>query len=145
MRQTTETVAEITAKFRERALLVPQYAGDEDMRRTRYHDMLRADIREHVSFSACPTLDSMIARAREREIYLEHIRKRKVEEGHVMGALGKKPKGSDVGPKGQQGRGRCRKCGKAHEGACRLGSSGYYKCGKSGHYSRDCTAPAAVI
>ena len=50
MRQTTETVAEITAKFRERALLVPQYAGVEDMRRTRYHDMLRADIREHVVF-----------------------------------------------------------------------------------------------
>ena len=73
MRQTTETVAEITAKFRERALLVPQYAGDEDMRRTRYHDMLRADIREHVSFSAYPTLDSMFSRAREREIDLEHV------------------------------------------------------------------------
>lgn len=40
MRQTTETMAEITAKFQERAVLVPQYAGDEDMRRTRYHDML---------------------------------------------------------------------------------------------------------
>ena len=77
MRQTTKTVAEITAKFRERALLVPQYASDEDMRRTRYHDMLRADVWEHVSFSACPTMDSMITRAREREIDLEHIRKRK--------------------------------------------------------------------
>ena len=93
MRQTTETVAEITAKFRERALLVPQYAGDEDMRRTRYHDMLRADIREHVSFSACPTLDSMIARAREREIDLEHIRKRKAEEGHCYGGFGKEAQG----------------------------------------------------
>ena len=62
-----ETVAEIIVKFRERALLVPQYAGDEDMRRTRYHDMLRADIREHVSFFACPTLESKIARARERD------------------------------------------------------------------------------
>ena len=81
LQQTTEIVAEITAMFWERALLVPHYAGDEDMRRTRYHDMLRADIREHVSFSACPTLDSMIARAREREIDLEHIRKRKSEEG----------------------------------------------------------------
>ena len=29
--QTTETVAEITAKFQERALLVPQYAADEEM------------------------------------------------------------------------------------------------------------------
>nr|KAJ0216168.1 hypothetical protein LSAT_V11C300131450 [Lactuca sativa] len=50
MRQTTESVAEITAKFWERALLVPQYAGDDEMQRTRYHDMLRAEIREHVSF-----------------------------------------------------------------------------------------------
>ena len=30
--QTTETVAEITAKFREQALLIPQYATAEDMR-----------------------------------------------------------------------------------------------------------------
>ena len=145
MRQTTETVAEITSKFRERALLVPQYAGDEDMRRTRYHDMLRADIQEHVSFSACPTLDSMNARAREREIDLEHVRKRKVEEGQTTGASGKKPKGSDGRPKGQSGPGRYRKCGMPHEGACRLGSSGYYKCRNTGHFSRDCTAPAPVI
>ena len=41
IRQTTETVAVITTKFRERALLVPQYAADEDMRNTRYHAMLR--------------------------------------------------------------------------------------------------------
>ena len=132
MRQTTETVVEITAKFRERALLVPQYVGDEDMRRTRYHDMRRADIREHVSFLACPTLDSMIARAREREIDLEHIWKRKVEEGHVMGTSGKKPKGSDAGPKGQSEPGRCRKCGRPHEGACRLGSSGCYIAARRG-------------
>ena len=62
---------------------MPQYARDEDMRRTHYHDMLRADIWEHDSFSACPTMDSMISRAREREIDLEHIRKRKAEEGQV--------------------------------------------------------------
>ena len=101
MRQTTETVVEITAKFWERVLLVPQYEGDEDMRRTRYHDMLRADIREYVSFLAYPTLDSMIARAREREIDMEHVRKRKVEEREAIGASGKKPKGSDGRLKGQ--------------------------------------------
>ena len=87
----------------------------------------------------------MIARAREREIDLEHIQKRKAEEGHVMGASGKKPKGSDAGPKGQQGRVRCRKCGKAHEGAYKLGLSGCYKCGKLWYFIRDCTAPAPVI
>ena len=77
MRQTTELVAEITIKFREWALLVPQYAGDEEMRKTRYYDILRANIRKHVSNSACPTLEDMIARAREWEIDIEYIRKRK--------------------------------------------------------------------
>lgn len=60
MLQTIEMVAEITAKFQERSLLVPQYARDEEMRKTRYHDMLRVDIWEHVSYSTCPTMDSMI-------------------------------------------------------------------------------------
>ena len=34
LQQTTETVAEITTKFRERSLIIPQYATDEEMRRT---------------------------------------------------------------------------------------------------------------
>ena len=101
MRQPIETVAEITAKFRMRALLVPQYVGDEEMRKTHYHDILRADTREHANDSAFPIVDSMIARVKEREIDLEHIRKRKAEEGQVNGASGKKPKGSRL--KGQSG------------------------------------------
>ena len=45
LQQTTETVMEITAKFRERALLVLQYVADEEMKKARYHEMLRSDIR----------------------------------------------------------------------------------------------------
>ena len=71
------------------------------MQKTRCHDMLRADIREHVGYSAYPTLESMIARAREREIDLEHIRKRKSETAQVTGVSGKKPKGFDAMSKGQ--------------------------------------------
>ena len=145
MIQTTESVAEITTKFQERELLVPQYAGDGEMRKTRYHDMLRADIQEHVSYSACPTLESMIAWARERELDLEHIRKRKTETEHVTGVSGKKPKGSDVRSKGQSGQSRCRKCGRPHEGACRAGSSGCYKSGKTGHFGRDYIAPVPTV
>ena len=145
MRQTTETVAEITAKFRERPLLVPQYLGYEEIRKTHYHDMLRADIREHVSYSAYPTLESMIAKAREREIDLNHIRKKKAKTEQVTGVSGKKPMGSDSRSKGQPGQSRCRKCSMLHEGACRAGSSGCYKCGKTGHFGMDCTAPAPTV
>ena len=93
--QTTETVAEITAKFRERALLVPQYAADEEMKKARYHEMLRSDIRQFVSRSSCKTLDDMIARAREREIDLEMEKKRKLEAASGTGSSGKNPMVSD--------------------------------------------------
>ena len=67
---------EITTKFWERALLVPQYVADEEMKKLRYHDMLWDDIRKFVSISGCKTLNDMISRAREREIDLEHLWKR---------------------------------------------------------------------
>ena len=61
--QTTKTMADITAKFRERALLVPQYVANEKMKKTSYHDMLRDDIREFVNFYCCKSLEDMISRA----------------------------------------------------------------------------------
>lgn len=62
------------------------------MRKTHYHDTLRANIQKHVSYSACPTLDNMIARAREKEIDLEHLRKRKAGEGRLLGFRGRNPR-----------------------------------------------------
>ena len=41
------------------------------MRKTRYHDMLRDDIRDFMSFSGYKTLNDMIEMACEREIELE--------------------------------------------------------------------------
>ena len=46
LRQTIETVAEITSKFRERAYLVPQYVADERMKNVRYHVILHNDIKK---------------------------------------------------------------------------------------------------
>ena len=43
----------------------------EDMRNTRYHDMLRDNMREFVGYYGCKTLNDMIERAHEREIELE--------------------------------------------------------------------------
>ena len=47
--QTIETVLEITVMFHERALLVPQYVADEEMKKARYHEMLRSDIKSYLS------------------------------------------------------------------------------------------------
>ena len=62
LRQTTETVTEITDMFRERALVVPQYVADKEMKKARYDEMLRSDIRQFVSRSSYKTLEDMIAR-----------------------------------------------------------------------------------
>ena len=51
--------------FRERALLVPQYVADEEMKKAGYHDMLKDEIRQFVSMSSYRTLEDMITRARE--------------------------------------------------------------------------------
>lgn len=61
-------MAEITIKFQERALFIPQYAAEEDMKKLRYHDMLAVDIKEFVFFLGCQTKNDMIERAREWEI-----------------------------------------------------------------------------
>lgn len=63
LHQTIEVVAEITAKFRERALLILLYVADEEMEKRRYHDMLRDDIREFVNFYCFKSLEDMISRA----------------------------------------------------------------------------------
>ena len=47
------------------------------MKKTRYHDILRDDIHDFVSPSGCKTLKDMISTAREREIDLVNIKKRK--------------------------------------------------------------------
>lgn len=52
LEQSSETMVEIATKFRERALFCPQYVAIQDMRKTRYHDMLRAEIRELMNIAS---------------------------------------------------------------------------------------------
>ena len=94
LRQTTETVAEIIVKLQERALLVPQYAADEGMKKMGCHDMLQDDIREFVSILGCETLNDIISRTREKDIDLEHVRKRGSDQVQTLESPGKRPKTS---------------------------------------------------
>lgn len=68
-------MADITAKFREKDLLVPKYIADGEMKKMRYPDMLHDDIWEFVSLLSCKSLEDMIAISQEWEIYLKLMRK----------------------------------------------------------------------
>ena len=110
------------------------------MKKMRYHDTLRSNIRQFMSISSCRTLDDLVASARERKTKLETEKNRKSDQFQSSDDSGKRPKVFDSRSRGQQGQGRCRKCGKTHDATCRVGGSGCFKYGKTGHYSRDCTA-----
>lgn len=53
--------------------------------------------------------------------------------------MAKQLKAADVKSRSQMGH-ACGKCGKVHKGLCRF-TSGCHKCGKKGHYVRDCCQP----
>lgn len=66
--------------------------------------------------------------------------KRKSEQAHVLGGSGKTPKVYNSRSMGQKDRIRCGKCVSMHEGQCRVGSLGCFKCGPTAHFGRDGTA-----
>lgn len=96
LRQTTESVAKITTILREMALLVMQYVVDEETKKARYHDKLKDEIREFMNMSSCKILEDTIAWAREQEIDLDAVTKRKLVQTEVLKASRKKPKVVDL-------------------------------------------------
>ena len=115
------------------------------MKKAWYHEMLRSDTWQFVSRSSCKMLEDMIAMAQERDIDLKMERKRKSDEVQVSRGSRKRPKVMDTRGKGQQGPGRYDKCGRSHEGACSVGGSSCFKCGRTGHINMDCTTTTTII
>ncbi|KAJ9538000.1 hypothetical protein OSB04_030733 [Centaurea solstitialis] len=80
MKQTTETVNEITDLFLERSLFCPEYVASERMKMYRYTEVLKPEIREFVVMVECKTFHRMHEVARTRELELERQNKRKKAE-----------------------------------------------------------------
>ncbi|KAJ9556812.1 hypothetical protein OSB04_011426 [Centaurea solstitialis] len=135
MTQTTESVNEITAKFLEKLLFVPGYANDKSLKMARYVGILKTDIKGAVSTKRCKTFNEMVETARAQELHLEESQrgKRKAEDQSVPA---KKFKGAESDTR--SGFSGCAKCGRNHKGECRAYELLCYKCGKPGHFSRDC-------
>ncbi|KAJ9545864.1 hypothetical protein OSB04_025571 [Centaurea solstitialis] len=80
MKQTTETVNEITDLFLERSLFCPEYVASERMKMHCYSEILKPEIREFVVMAECKTFHRMHEMARTREVELERQNKRKKAE-----------------------------------------------------------------
>src|SRR5581483_6162841 len=80
MRQTTESVNDITDLFLERSLFCPDYVRSEQMKMYRYLEILKPEIREFVVMAECKTFNRMHEVARIRELELERQGKRKKAE-----------------------------------------------------------------
>ncbi|KAJ9556417.1 hypothetical protein OSB04_011031 [Centaurea solstitialis] len=138
--QTTETVNEITDQFLEKSLFCPNYVSNEAMKMYLLGingGVFKPDIREFVATTMCKSFNQMVEIAQARELYLEEQQagKRKVEQAQAPSKRFKGHKGD-----GRKGFPVCGKCGRSHLGKCPSGKLVYYKCGKSGHRSRNCGA-----
>lgn len=98
-----------------------------------------------MSFLGHKILNDMISRAQEREIKLELRTKCKPEQVQTMVGQEKKPKVSVLHPRGQQGQIHYGKCGNPYGRECRAVGSGCFRCGQSGHMSRDCPWDALIF
>ncbi|KAI3715290.1 hypothetical protein L6452_22267 [Arctium lappa] len=137
--QTTDTVKEMNRKFTEMALFCPQYAALEDMKISRYKDMLRTEIREFVRTFQYASLTAMMEAARRWELELEtQAKKGKATQAVTpISVVPKKSRFTDSRLSPRSGGFKPRDVSGKRTDGC-------FKCGQAGHFSRDCKVSLMV-
>ncbi|KAL5552615.1 hypothetical protein UlMin_040016 [Ulmus minor] len=163
LQQGDMTVAEAVRKFEQLARLCPYLVPTEEQRARRMLEMFRPEISLSIeSIGGQPTTTTECT---ERAYRAEH-RWNQIKERRAKAREDKKKRNrqSDTGASQVQKKRKgnfpkadssavkketatttgCPKCGRNHYGECKQGTNICFRCGKSGHFARNCTTPRNV-
>ncbi|XP_035541661.1 uncharacterized protein LOC118344664 [Juglans regia] len=148
--QGTMTVRQYAAKFAELSRFAPYLIPDEEKKARKFEECLNYQIYERVmvlqiqSFSELVHKAILVEQNIKRGVELQETRKRTTPQGSSgmdQGSWKKRNEGSNSGQKRMQGfqsNNLCNFCNNAHTGECRKEMRTCFRCGKSGHFIKDC-------
>ncbi|XP_035546600.1 uncharacterized protein LOC108993896 [Juglans regia] len=145
------TVHQYAARFTELSRFATYLVPDEEKKAHKFEQRLNEKLYVRVvgfqirNFSELVNKATIFERTLQRSVALHEQRKRTTPTGYQsgmdQGPWKRRSEGSNSGkrpvPSNQQPY-QCRTCNQVHSGECRKGAGLCFRCGKSGHYIRDC-------
>ncbi|KAI3762516.1 hypothetical protein L1987_52946 [Smallanthus sonchifolius] len=137
-----KTHRQYTSRFNELAQLVPHLVETEERMINYYVRGLPQRVRVHVkanlpsTFESVVNLSGIVYDDYANEDSAPETQKRKWE--NPSRGTGKGKETAEIKKPRLDGYETCKRRGKQHLGECQIGTTVCYKCGRPGHYSRDC-------
>ncbi|XP_062173566.1 uncharacterized protein LOC133879031 [Alnus glutinosa] len=154
LNQGAMSVEQYSAKFLKLSRYAPRFIPDEETKIERFRDGLSPQILERVicfkvtDYADMVHMATMVDKGIKNAIADFVNRKQSMSLGAPPSPPSKRHvTSSSAGPivsrdtSGSQGSGnypQCSKCGRLHRGKCKLGMKVCFKCGKTGHFIREC-------
>jgi hypothetical protein len=150
------TISQYSTKFIELSRYAPTLIPNDQAKVEKFLDGLSARIKERIAILEIKEYSkavhtAMIVEQAIKEATTEYVQKNRSmpqavfpPKRHVMGSSSSKAlvKRSVPQSYGNPKNPPCSKCGKPHPRVCRLGTGTCFRCGKTGHYVKDCPMDA---